>query len=149
MQTFLINQWNEESTSVHVRKRKYKNGRTALELIEAETGEPYAVATVNIPEVLLTEDELLIKDYSENQGILDFLVQNRIVRLTGKGVESGFVWLPVCELLPESQWGTLEPPPDKIDTISGKKMWKIKDYEIWADNYSQALDLLPLIEDWY
>jgi len=40
----------------------------------------------------------------------------------------------------------LDPPPDMIDTDSGKSMWIIKDYKIWAETYQQALELLPLIE---
>lgn len=41
----------------------------------------------------------------------------------------------------------LEPPPDMINTETGKCMWIIKDYRIWADTYAQALSLLPLIEN--
>jgi hypothetical protein len=40
----------------------------------------------------------------------------------------------------------LDPPPDMIDTNSGKCMWIIKEYKIWAETYKQALELLPLIE---
>jgi hypothetical protein len=40
----------------------------------------------------------------------------------------------------------LEPPPDMINTETGKSMWIIKDYRIWAETYKQALELLPLIE---
>lgn len=40
----------------------------------------------------------------------------------------------------------LNPPPDKIDIESGKCMWVIKEYKIWAETYKQALELLPLIE---
>ena len=38
------------------------------------------------------------------------------------------------------------PPPDMIDTDSGKSMWEIKGYRIWAETYQQALELLPMIE---
>jgi hypothetical protein len=43
-------------------------------------------------------------------------------------------------------------PPIKIDTTTGKKLWLIKsirddaEYKIWAFNYKQALELLPMIE---
>lgn len=40
----------------------------------------------------------------------------------------------------------LEPPPDKIDLDSGKSMWIIKEYRIWAETYKQALEMLPMIE---
>lgn len=41
---------------------------------------------------------------------------------------------------------TLNPPPDQIDLETGKMMWIIKDYKIWADSYEQALQLLNVIE---
>jgi hypothetical protein len=40
----------------------------------------------------------------------------------------------------------LHPPPDQIDIETGKCMWIIKDYKIWADTYEQALKLVSIIE---
>ena len=40
----------------------------------------------------------------------------------------------------------LNPPPDEIDLESGKSMWEIKGYKIWARSYKEALELLPMIE---
>ena len=161
---------SEISRNVTVALHKYENGRTAIQLNDATDGHPYAVASVNMPDVLLDDNEVLIKDYSENLGILDFLIKNNIVTPTPNGVQSGFVWLPVAILNDESVWGdapnaycmgeepeydsagftqddnTMSPPPDEINTTSGKSMWIIKDYRIWADSYKQALELLPLIE---
>ena len=153
---------SEISRNVTVALHKYENGRTAIQLNDATDGHPYAVASVNMPNVLLDDNEVLIKDYSENLGILDFLIKNNIVTPTPNGVDSGFVWLPVAVLNDESVWGevpnaycmneepeydnVLDPAPDEINTTSGKSMWIIKDYRIWADSYKQALELLPLIE---
>jgi hypothetical protein len=77
--------------NVHLEKGKYSNGRTAIELIDAEDGIPVMVATVNIPEVPLNEDEIIIKDYSENEGVLDFLQQNGLVGEVLREVTTGFV----------------------------------------------------------
>ena len=148
--------------NVTVKLGKYSNGRVAIHLDDVNDGYPYATATVNIDNVLLDYDEVLIKDYSENEGMLNFLIKNNIVTPTPNGVQSGFVWLPVAVLNDESVWGevpntycmneepeydnVLDPAPDEIDTTTGKSMWIIKDYRIWADNYKQALELLPLIE---
>lgn len=79
---------------------KYYNGRTALELIDAEDNEPVAVATVNIPEEILEEDEVIIKDYSENEGMLDCLVENKIVTPPHRYVNTGYVTCPVSYLIP-------------------------------------------------
>ena len=153
---------SEISRNVTIALRKYENDRTAIQLNDATDGHPYAVATVNMPDVLLLDNEVLVKDYSENEGMLDFLVKNNIVTPTQNGVQSGFVWLPIAILNDESVWGDvpnpyslseepeydnqLDPAPDEINTTTGKSMWIIKDYRIWADSYKQALELLPLIE---
>ncbi len=43
--------------------------RIALPLYDATDGEPVAVATINLPELALAADEVVIKDYSENEGM--------------------------------------------------------------------------------
>lgn len=45
-----------------------------------------------------------------------------------------------------SEQTQLDPPPDEINIESGKKMWEINGYRIWANNFQEALELLPLIE---
>lgn len=145
MKTFTITQFGS-TTEVYIRQRNYPNGRPALELIDVTDHIPYAVATVNLPDVLLEDNEVLVKDYSENEGILDFLIDNNIVTPTKKGVQSGFVWVPVCTLNPESQWGNNFPPPEQINPENNQCMWTINGYRIWAHSYREALDLLPLIE---
>lgn len=40
----------------------------------------------------------------------------------------------------------LEPPPEQINTETGKKMWIIDGYRIWANSYQEALELLPMIQ---
>jgi len=77
----------------------YGNDRTAIRLLDVADGSPVAVATVNIPEAELGDNEVIIKDYSENEGILDSLVAAGVVQDTGKRVRSGFITAPVCELL--------------------------------------------------
>lgn len=39
------------------------------------------------------------------------------------------------------------PAPLKYDEVTGKYLWVIKDYKIWAATYQEALSLLPLIEN--
>jgi hypothetical protein len=40
----------------------------------------------------------------------------------------------------------LEPPPEQINIETGKKMWVIDGYKIWARTYQEALELLPMIQ---
>lgn len=62
-----------------LRKGKYANGRIALYLEDAETFQPVAKCTTNIPTAKLNDGDILIKDYMENTGILDALVQSGVV----------------------------------------------------------------------
>jgi hypothetical protein len=77
----------------------YNNKRTAIKLVDAEDGSPIAIATVNVPEAPMEHDEVAIKDYSENEGMLDVLMKARVVSAPIRFVQSGFVNIPVCKLL--------------------------------------------------
>lgn len=77
---------------------RYGNGRVALRLIDAQTGEPLATASVNVPEIALDEDEIALKDYAENAGLFDDLVQAGIVEPTGRLVPVGYVTVPVVKI---------------------------------------------------
>lgn len=83
-----------------VEKRQYRNGEPALVLNDAHTGEEIAIATVNLPDFTKRTNEVFIKDYSENAGILDALLAAGVVKATGESVQSGFARIPRCELLP-------------------------------------------------
>jgi len=192
MKTFSISApWNTKSIVVRVELGKYANGRTRINLIDDSDNEPYCTATTNLPDVLLLDNEVFIKDYSENEGVLDFLTTNNIVIATNKWATSGFVDVQVCTLNPESEWGmipnlysdeepeydsagfsvsdrtvnqeftatleqdeqryddkhnTMSPPPLEIDMVTGKCMWLIKDYKIWANTYEEAVKHLDVIE---
>ena len=65
--------------SLTLKQRYYSNGRLAIEAVDCDTGEPVACLTVNIPEVFLAPDEVLIKDYSENEGALKSLLLAAVV----------------------------------------------------------------------
>ena len=78
---------------------KYLNDRTAIMLIDADDGSPVAIASVNLPETAMDDDEIAIKDYSENDGILEILVENKIVSEPIRFVKSGYVEIPICKLL--------------------------------------------------
>lgn len=46
----------------------------------------------------------------------------------------------------DTDWNYLAPPPDEIDLDSGKSMWIIEEYKIWANSYKEALEMLPMIK---
>jgi hypothetical protein len=168
----LTNPFTGDTIPVTVNIRQYNNGRNAIELLEMDPTygpTPYMTASVNLPNVLLQDNEVLIKDYSENEGVTKFLSKHNIVTPTNNWVKSGYVDVQVCVLNPESEWGMIpnlysdatpeydsagytftdnrmSPPPDEINTDTGKSMWVLNGYKIWADSYQQATELLPLIE---
>ncbi len=49
---------------VVIQKKQYSNGRPALILLDFEDGSPYAVATVNLPELNLEDNQTFVKSYS-------------------------------------------------------------------------------------
>jgi len=76
-----FNSWtvNFRGEECHVRLGHYNNGRLAITLI-TETGEPMAVATVNLPdEDIMYDSHVFIKDWSENEGMLDALVRSGVI----------------------------------------------------------------------
>ena len=76
-----------------------ESGRVALTLEDADDGEPISTCTVNLPDEPLGEGEVFIKDYSENEGMVEFLVKEGVVERTGREVQSGYISVPVCKLL--------------------------------------------------
>jgi hypothetical protein len=79
---------------------RYNNGRPALILNDAHDGEQVAVATVNLQNEPVGDNEVFIKNYSENEGILEALVSAGVVKATGGKMDSNFVEIHRVELLP-------------------------------------------------
>jgi hypothetical protein len=88
--------------AVALRYVEYGNKRIAIMAYTVKAGrddEPDFVATVNLPEVPMAIDEVAVKDYSENEGMLDWLVSHGIVSEPVRYVGSGFSTIPICKLL--------------------------------------------------
>lgn len=106
MRVFRIkNPFTNKYSEVVIQVKQYSNGRPAIVLLDFEDGSPYAVATVNLPELNLEDNQTFVKSYSENAGMLDFLVKNNIVKYTGKQASNDFVTVDVVEVIPETDWG--------------------------------------------
>lgn len=66
---------------------QYENGRVAVRLVNAiddpendsYRGEPIATATVNLPDIHMSDRQIIIKDYSENQGMFKALKEAGVV----------------------------------------------------------------------
>ena len=78
--------------------RYVDNDRLAIMLYDYETHEMIAKSTVNVPEEELNKDEVVIKNYSENEGMLVALRNAGIVEGVVREIRLGFVTTPVCKL---------------------------------------------------
>lgn len=78
---------------------RYGNGQTAIKLIDSADGFPFATATVCVEDNLLKEDEVAIKNYSENEGILESLIDAGIIEHPHAFIQSSHVRIPICKLL--------------------------------------------------
>ena len=96
----------------HVRFRKYScyvvwgrypNGRLAIQLKDGYDGQLVAVATVNLPDsdAFLGPNQVFLKDWSENEGVIQALELAGIVKTTGEDVPTGFVRAKVADVLVE------------------------------------------------
>lgn len=74
------------------------NGNTAIQLVDARDGQPVVTASVNLV-TKLPEDQVYIKDYSENEGVLEALVEGGIISPPIAYAETGFVNVPRCKIL--------------------------------------------------
>ena len=62
-----------------VKDRYEHDGSIALSLVDKTDGQPVATATVCLPDLPLREGHVAIKNYSENQGILEVLQKANVI----------------------------------------------------------------------
>lgn len=80
----------------------------ALILVKPGTDEIIARASINIPEANIKNNEIAIKNYSENEGMLEALIKAGVVadpRITLKlDYHTHTIDIPVCKvLIPENE----------------------------------------------
>lgn len=96
MKTVKFKNWDCE-----IVKKQYSNGRIALQLIS--NNELIAVATTNIVDFDMNDefakDHTFIKNWSENEGILDALIKAEVIVPTGMKWQTGFVYADLVKVL--------------------------------------------------
>jgi hypothetical protein len=92
-------------TKCHIKKFRYAHGnRIGLQLVTAKynddepSGLPYATITTNIPDAKLGPNEAIIKNWSENKGILEALEQAGIAKPAHRSITTGYTHAPVVIL---------------------------------------------------
>jgi hypothetical protein len=79
-----------------------RNNRTCLRLMTVENGqevEPVAVCTVNLPNVPMKSNEVAVKTWYENVGMLGWLMEHKIVSEPQRYAYYAGVFIPICTLL--------------------------------------------------
>ena len=83
--------------SAYVELGLYANGSTALRIWSFE-GEPLLTATVAI-DLVPDDGNVFIKDYSENEGVLNCLIDQGVVSKPLREHQAGFAIVHECKLL--------------------------------------------------
>jgi hypothetical protein len=93
-------QWN-----CTLNRSRYMNGRLALYLTTPNEGR-IAICTTNLPNEPLAPDEVFIKDYSENEGMLDALAHAGVISAPPilTYTQSGHVRIPKVKILLPEPW---------------------------------------------
>jgi hypothetical protein len=77
---------------------EYQTGNLAIMGV-CEDGEPFATLTVNIPGVHLDEDEVIIKNWSENESFARAALMSGFFIQRNMSIPTGFVKAPVWKVL--------------------------------------------------
>lgn len=92
---------NFQGIECYVIKDRYTyNLRPSLILRSFKDNSLVRIATYNVPEIKLDEDEVVIDNHPRNKGLLEILINNDIIELTEKSVfvEVEYGIYPVCRL---------------------------------------------------
>ncbi len=89
---------NFNGFTCNVNVTEYADGNPAIILVDATDGSQVAVASVNIPDANIPVGFVCIKDWSENTGMLNSLLEADIIFDTGRTIPSGFVEANLCML---------------------------------------------------
>ena len=89
---------DQEPFPLEIYKHYYMDGNTCL-LAFLKNGEQFGVITLNVPEIELEEDEVVVKNYSENRLWIQYIFDSDVIIDTGKRISLGYIEnLPVCKL---------------------------------------------------
>lgn len=114
----------------------YGNGRVAIQAIYGNYGEPFGMLTINCPEIELQEDEIIVKNYGENEHWVPQVLENlkQHFEPTGKTVSGGYVEVPIYKFISEESLAGIK---KRLEHIRG---------EIKAErvSYGELLELQSL-----
>jgi len=102
--------FREQEVTIEI--KEYQNNHRKAILLKDSEGMPYTTATMNVDVNDVPKDFVVIKDYSENQGVYKFLVNNNVIMPVNRSYPLAFSEAPICLLNDESLWEPWEEDPD-------------------------------------
>ena len=85
-------------TDLKIYQERYQSNNNLALTVYTEDHEPYMTISVNVG-VPLEKDEFYCKNYSENTGVLDALVEQNIIKCTDDYLHFGQCKLFKCKLI--------------------------------------------------
>ncbi|MGV3560261.1 hypothetical protein [Larkinella arboricola] len=116
--------YTHEGTDVTVKLGNYKNGRLTIQLMEKSLNLPYCRVSINLADAPCPDGYAYIKNYSENAGMDNWLIQNGIVSRPVQYVtDFNGQLVPLVKVLIGEKQGHLRKAPRAsfrraVDTIS-------------------------------
>jgi len=90
-----MNQVSFNGLDCKVQVKQFYNGRPAIVLTDAHDGSPVTRVSINVPDEDLEDHETVIRDYGENAGVLEVLVEAGVVSKPTRWLDGS----PVCDIL--------------------------------------------------
>lgn len=87
-----------EGTVLNLFLTKYVEPKNNALILETLDGSSWATASINIGDKPIREDLVFIKDYSENEGMLNLLKDNCVVKEVVDICHNGYVDVPVVRI---------------------------------------------------
>lgn len=81
---------------------RYSSKNYGFRLIDVSDGFPVANCTLNVPGAKLSDDEFIIKDYSENQGLYIALREADVIDKCNRTVTIGYNKGFICKI--QEEW---------------------------------------------
>ena len=97
LMTFKVEMYDKD-WELDLYESSYTDGAPALVLQDSKTNEPFAKLTVNLSPKKPHPGQYFIKGWSENERIVNHLIEERILIPTGETIHLGFVEAIICTL---------------------------------------------------
>jgi len=92
---------NQIEIKRNLKNNRYLNGQLAV-FIRDISGEPLAELSIMDDSVELDWDEFILKDYSENEDLVNDLINSKVIKSINRFVMIGSHLCPICQITSES-----------------------------------------------